>query len=246
MTTKARPLIGASSACGNDWDTIDWKTAEKHVRRLQTRIAKAAKLGKIAKVKALQWILTHSWYAKLLAVRRVTQNKGSKTAGIDNVIWNTSKKKISAVFSLKRRGYKTQPLRRIYIPKKDGRKRPLSIPVMNCRAQQALYLQALEPVVEMNANRNSYGFRPKRSTADAIQHCHRIVGRKGSPEWIFEGDIKSCFDKISHSWLKKNIIMDTSILSKWLEAGYVEKGMHHQSTEGTPQGGIISPTLLQL
>lgn len=120
---------GASSACTN-WATIDWEQVEKHVKRLQVRIAKAIRDGKRGKAKALQWLLTHSHHAKLLAVRRVTQNKGSKTPGVDGVIWDTNKKKSDAVKTLKRRGYKPQPLRRIYIPKRNNQKRPLGIPTV--------------------------------------------------------------------------------------------------------------------
>ena len=124
------------------------------------RIAKAVKEGKHGKVKSLQWILTHSYYAKLLAVRRVTTNKGKRTPGVDGIIWSTPRQKMEAANSLRRHGYRAQPLRRIYIPKKHGKKlRPLSIPVMYCRAMQALYKLALDPIAETLADPNSYGFR---------------------------------------------------------------------------------------
>src|SRR5262249_35006172 len=155
-------------------------TIQAHVRRLQMRIAKATREGRHGKVKALQWLLTHSFYAKLLAVKRVVQNKRGKTPGINNVVWRTAKKKMKAALSLRRKGYQTQPLKRIYIPKRDGSQRPLSIPAMKCRAMQALYLLALEPVVESKADRNAYGFRPKRSAADAIEQCFKVLAKKGS------------------------------------------------------------------
>lgn len=167
---------GASSALPK-WDAINWQAAEKHVLRLQMRIAKATREGKHGKAKALQWILTHSLYAKLLAVKRVSQNKGSKTPGVDGIIWNTDKKKITAIKLLKRRGYQPQPLRRIYIPKKNGKQRPLGIPCMVDKAQQALHLLALEPISETVADTNAYGFRPKRSTADAIKQCFNSLCR---------------------------------------------------------------------
>jgi RNA-directed DNA polymerase len=209
------------------------------------RIAKAIREGKRGKAKALQWLLTHSHHAKLLAVRRVTQNKGSKTPGVDGVIWDSNKKKSDAVKTLKRRGYKPQPLRRIYIPKKKG-KRPLGIPCLIDRAQQALHLLGLEPISETLADKNSYGFRPRRSVADAIEQCFVATSRKHSPQWLLEGDIKSCFDRISHEWLVENIPMDTAILKSWLSSGFIEKSVFYRTDAGTPQGGVISPTLMLL
>jgi RNA-directed DNA polymerase len=171
MTTAEVPLIGASSS-SEIWNSINWETVETEVYRLQIRIAKAIGEGRHGKVKALQWILTHSFHAKLLAVKRVVQNQGGKTPGVDKVIWKTPQQKMEAAQSLTRKDYKTQPLKRIYIPKKDGRQRPLSIPTMKCRAMQALHLLALEPIAEFYADKNSYGFRPKRSAADAIGACY--------------------------------------------------------------------------
>ena len=117
---------------------------------------------------------------------------------------------------------------------------------MKCRAMQALHLLALDPVAEFCADKNSYGFRPKRSAADAIQACHISLARKGSAQWIFEVDIKSCFDRISHDWLRTNIPMDKEILGKWLSAAYMDQGVFHQTELGTPQGGLASPALLVL
>jgi len=167
----------------------------------------------------LQWLLTHSFSAKLLAVRRVVRNRGRKTAGVDGVIWTTSRQKLQAARSLQRRGYRPQPLRRLYVPKKNGKRRPLGIPTQRDRAMQALYLQALEPVAETQADRNAYGFRPKRSTADAIGQCFIVLSRKRSPQWILEGDIKACFDRISHSWLLDHSPVDKYIPRKWLAVG---------------------------
>ena len=247
MTEINSLLSGAPDSGNSAWQSIHWKQAKVHVRRLQMRIAKAFREGKLGKVKALQWLLTHSYYAKLLAVKRVTSNKGAKTPGIDNIVWRTPKQKMQAALSLKRRGYKAQPLRRIYIPKKQqGRYRPLSIPVMHCRAQQALHLLALEPISETMADKNSYGFRPLRSTADALGQCFLALCRQHSPEYILEGDIKSCFDTISHQWLLKHATMDKMMLQKWLSAGYIEKDQLCVTEQGTPQGGIISPTLLNI
>ena len=120
--------------------------------------------------------------------------------------------------------------------------RPLGIPTMKDRAQQALHLLALDPVVETTADNNSYGFRQQRSCADAMEQCFKILSRP-NPQWILEGDIKSCFDRISHDWLLAHVAMDRAILQKWLKSGYMEKHVLHETTDGTPQGGIISPAL---
>jgi len=245
MTTGAVPPIGASSS-GFTWAAVDWQTMEQHVRRLQMRIAKATREGRWGKVKALQWLLTHSFSAKLLAVRRVVRNRGRDTAGVDGITWTTSRQKLQAARSLHRRGYRPQPLRRHYVPKKSGKWRPLGIPTQGDRAMQALYLLALEPIADSQADRNSYGFRPKRSTADAMGQCFNVLSRKHSAPWILEGDIRACFDEISHSWLISHIPLDPTILRKWLAAGYMEEGILHPTESGTPQGGIVSPALANM
>ena len=228
------------------WDAIHWPSVHDQVRRLQVRIAKAAGEGDFGKVKALQWILTHSWHAKLWAVRRVTTNKGAKTPGVDGVSWRTGKKKIAAALALKRLGYIPQPLRRIYIPKPNGKLRPLGIPTMHDRAMQALYALALEPVAEVLADKNSYGFRQRRSTADAVSQLFIVLGKTCSAQWVLDADIKACFDRISHDWLIANIPIDTKTLRAWLKAGYVDQNTFHHTDAGTPQGWIISPILANM
>jgi RNA-directed DNA polymerase len=177
-------------------------------------------------------------------VKRVTENRGGKTPGVDRTVWRTTKQKMEAVLSLKKRGYRTKPLKRIYIGKKNKKLRPLSIPTMKCRGMQALHLLALEPVVEMIADKNSYGFRSKRSTADAIEQGFKCLAKEKSAEYVLEGDIENCFNNIDHSWLLNNIVMDKSILKKWLEAGYIYKGKFHNTFQGTSQGSPISPIIL--
>jgi len=158
------------------------------------RIVKAQQEGRNGKVKALQWLLTHSFSAKLLAIKRVTSNKGKDTPGIDRILWLSDKDKLEGAKTLSRRGYKAEPLRRVYIPKKNStKKRPLGIPVMIDRAQQALYLMALDPVAETICDSSSYGFRRGRSTADAMEDVFNTLSRKKSAQWILEGDIKGCF-----------------------------------------------------
>lgn len=229
-----------------DWSSIDWPSTYRAVERLQVRIAKAVREERWGKVRSLQRILVRSLPARRLAVRRVTTNKGKRTSGIDGVLWNTPRKKMQAVENLKKRGYRPRPLRRIYIPKRNGRKRPLSIPCMLDRAMQTLYLLALEPVAEQKADPNSYGFRKARSIQDAHQQCFIVLARKASAVWIFDADIKACFDKISHQWLLDNIPMDKSMLRKWLKVGYFEGKMFHSTEEGTPQGGSLSPVLANM
>jgi len=237
---------GAPIDDADKWSFIGWKEARRQVRRLQVRIAKAVKENKWNKVKTLQFLITNSFYAKLLAVKRVTSNKGKKTPGVDGVLWKGARAKWRAACSLRRRGYRPQPLRRIYIPKKNGKKRPLSIPTIMDRAQQALYKLALAPVAETTADGNSYGFRESRSCADAIQAAFNALSKPNSATWVFEGDITGCYDNISKGWILDNIPMDKVVLRKWLEAGYVENGITYPTRKGVPQGGIISPTLTNM
>lgn len=244
MTAASNLATGASFAL--KWEGIQWDVVTREVKRLQVRIAKAIKEGRHNKAKALQRLLTCSFFAKLLAVKRVVSNTGGNTPGVDGEVWKSSCQKWRAALSLKRFGYQTKPLRRVYIPKANGKLRPLSIPVMKCRAMQALHKLALEPISESVADPNSYGFRPKRSCADAIGQCFISLAKRQNAQWILEGDIQSCFDEISHPWLLEHICMDKGMLKKWLKAGYVEKGTIHRTERGTPQGGIISPTLLVL
>jgi RNA-directed DNA polymerase len=244
--TAGRKTADASSDPSSDWEAIDWKNVGREVKRLQDRIAKAVREDNWRKVKALQWLLTRSFHAKLLVVKRVASNKGKRTPGVDGKRWNTPRQKWEAAQDLQRRGYKPQPLWRIYIPKKNGKKRALSIPVMKDRAMQALYKLALDPIAETMADPNSYGFRVYRSCADAIQQCFISLAKSYSATWILEGDIKACFDGISHEWLLANVPMDQGVLRKWLKAGYVEGRKLYPTEAGTPQGGIISPVLANL
>jgi len=226
-----------------DWTGIDWPKATQHVRRLQARIVKAMQEGRWNKVKILQRLLTHSFSGKALAVKRVTENQGKRTPGVDRVIWSNPETKSNAVLFLKSKGYRPKPLRRVYIPKKNGKRRPLGIPTMKDRAMQALYKLSLEPIAETLADRNSYGFRPGRSTADAAEQCFTILAKRNSPKWVLEVDIKGFFDNISHDWILKNLPIDKGILRKWLKAGFMEKGRLFPTEAGTPQGGIISPVM---
>lgn len=234
----------ASPDCFEHWHAINWRKCHEVVRKMQARIVKATQEGRWRKVKSLQWLLTHSYSAKALAVKRVTENQGKKTAGVDGVTWKTPEAKLTAVLSLKRCGYKPSPLKRVYIPKTNGKQRPLGIPTMKDRAMQALHLQALEPVAETLADGHSYGFRPERSTADALEQCFRALARSDAAQWVLEGDIKGCFDNISHQWMLDHVQTDKVILRKWLKAGFIYQRELFVTDAGTPQGGIISPTLM--
>jgi RNA-directed DNA polymerase len=241
-----KPTMCAASDPGKQWEQINWSQCELKVRRLQARIVKATQEGRYGKVKALQWLLTHSLHGRALAVKRVTHNKGKSTPGVDGVIWSTPASRYKAIDTLRRRGYQPQPLRRVYIPKANGKLRPLGIPTMKDRAMQALYLLALLSVAETTADPNSYGFRPKRSTADAISQCFIVLSHKTSAQWVLEGDIRGCFDNISHAWMLDHISTDKEVLRKWLKAGFMENRTLFPTEAGTPQGGIISPTAANL
>ena len=248
-TTEAKTSERLSDAkkLSLKWKSIDWRKAEKEVNRLQTRIVKATQQKDWHTVKRLQYLITHSFYAKALAVRRVTTNKGKKTPGVDKQLWNTPAEKMRAVLSLTDKGYKAKPLRRVYIEKKGKKaKRPLGIPTMYDRAMQALYAIALEPVAETTADTKSFGFRKERSAQDACEYIFTALSRKYSPKWVLEGDIKGCFDNISHEWLLDNIPMDKSVLKQFLKAGFIFKGELFPTEDGTPQGGIISPMLANM
>jgi len=244
MKTKAQKADAVSSGkLEVSWHQINWSEAHQHVRRLQLRIAEATREGKTRRVKSLQRLLTHSFYAKAIAVKRATENRGKATPGVDGQTWSTPEAKFKGILSLKRRGYNPLPLRRTYKPKSNGKMRPLGIPTMKDRAMQALHKLALEPIAETLADGNSYGFRPERSCADAMLQTYIALGKSTSAQWILEGDIKSCFDEISHDWLMNNIPMDRVILRKWLKAGYIDRNKLFPTVAGTPQGAIISPTL---
>ena len=245
--TAVATLAGAPNCVEVDWNAIDWQAVTQNVRRLQARIVKAVKEGRWGKAKALQRLLTHSFSGKALAVRRVTENRGKRTPGVDGEIWDTPRKKGQAIGRLSQRGYRAQPLRRLYIPKKDGkRKRPLGIPTMLDRGMQALYKLALEPIAETTGDPNSYGVRRERSAAAAIAQCFLCLRQKTSPRVVYEGDIRGCFDHISHEWLMEHIPMEKRILRQWLKAGYIDRNVYNDTWEGTPQGGIISPVLANM
>jgi RNA-directed DNA polymerase len=234
-------IDSASSDVFMEWAAIDWRRVQKNVRVMQIRLTKATQEGNWRRVKSLQRWLTRSFSAKALAVKRVTENQGKRTAGVDQQLWDTPLQKFAAIAQLEKRRYRPLPLRRVYIPKANGKERPLGIPTMKDRAMQALHLLALDPVLETVSDPNSYGFRKNRSTADAMSQIFLQTCRKASAQWVLDADIEGFFDNINHDWLIDNVRMDKTILRKWLKSGVVDRAQLLATTAGTPQGGIISP-----
>lgn len=225
------------------WKTIDWKRVNKFVNNLQSRIASAAKNGNWKTVTKLSRLLTRSFYAKLFSVRKITTNKGSRTPGIDGIIWSSSADKMRSALKLTNKAYRAKPLTRKYIRKKNGKLRPLSIPTMYDRAMQTLHSLVLSPIESATGDKTSFGFKPYRSTKDAYAYLHICLSKKNAPEWIVEGDIKACFDEINHSWILDNTPMNKRILKEFLKAGYVENFHLFPTEKGTPQGGPVSPII---
>ncbi|WP_366514290.1 group II intron reverse transcriptase/maturase [Moorena sp. SIO3I6] len=232
----------------SEWNKVNWRKLEITVFKLQKRIYQASERGDVRVVRRLQKTLMKSWSAKMLAVRKVTQqNKGKKTAGIDGRKALTGKQRLKLAENL--RVYKRpQPTRRVWI-EKPGRKekRPLGIPTIYDRALQALTKQALEPEWEARFETNSYGFRLGRSCHDAIEAIFDSIAKK--PKWVLDADISKCFDKINHKKLltKLNTFPTMKRLIKgWLKAGVIDEGTLSSTNEGTPQGGIISPLLANI
>lgn len=243
--SAAATLAGAAPGEVTTWHAIPWRRVWHTVRRLQARIVKATQEGRWGKVKALVYLLTHSFSGRAAAILRVTTNPGATTPGVDGDIWDTPESKTAAFQRLCSRGYHAQPLRRVYIPKSSdpAKLRPLGIPTVTDRAMQALHLLGLDPILETTADPNSYGFRRERACADALEQVFVVLSQRRCAAWILEGDIKSCFDRISHSWLETHVPMNRVVLRQWLKAGFLERNTLFATTEGTPQGGIASPAL---
>ena len=236
-----------NDALAYQWKSLPLKQAKEYVNRLQTRIAKAVQQRKYRLAKRLQYLLTHSFFAKVLAVKTVTENKGKDTPGIDGELWLNPEQKMKAAHQLSSKQYRSKPLKRVFIPKPGSDKmRPLSIPTTNDRTMQALYAMALQPWAETAADRTSFGFRKGRSAQDACVYAFTCLSQKNRAEWIIEGDIHGCFDNISHEWLMKNIPLDKKILNQFLRSGFVHENTLFPTESGVPQGGLISPILANM
>jgi RNA-directed DNA polymerase len=229
------------------WRDIQWKRVERWVFKLQKRIYQASRRGDVRTIRGLQKLLMKSQAAKLLAVRRVTDNTGKKTAGVDGLKSLTPKQRFELVNELKM-GSKVKPTRRVWIPKPGTEeKRPLGISTMKDRAVQALVKLALEPEWEAVFEPNSYGFRPGRSCPDAIEAIFNAIRFK--PKYVLDADLAKCFDKIDHERLleKLNTFPTLRIqIRAWLKAGVMEGRQLFHTSEGTPQGGVISPLLANI
>ena len=234
-----------------DWDTINWYSVEKYVDKQQKRIYEAEVNKDKRKVRNIQRMLTNSRAVLLLAVRRVTEiNKGRNTPGPDGFLAKTSKEKGELVDRLSKKNiynYIPSPTRRIYIPKKNGKKRPLSIPSITDRIYQEIIRIILEPQMEARFEPTSYGFRPKRGVYDAIERIFlNIKGNKWC--WVFEGDFEGCFDNLSHDFILKQLKGFTlkGVVERILKAGYLDNNVFNETIKGTPQGGLLSPLLANI
>lgn len=251
MKDRTKYGIGAEGQ-SQEWSLMPWDFIERSIRKLRRRIFRATREQKWNRVRSLMKLMLRSYFNLLVSVRRVAQlNKGKKTAGVDGEVALTPKARMALVRSMGRYTlWMAKPTRRIYIPKagKPGQERPLGIPTLRNRVAQAIVKNALEPSWEARFDPDSYGFRPGRSIHDAIEQCWYFLRGKSRRPWILDADLKSAFDKISHDHILEAVgsVPGRELLRAWLKAGYVEADFFHETKSGAPQGGIISPLLLNI
>jgi RNA-directed DNA polymerase len=245
-------LVNGPEDDGLDWDRVDWGQAEEHVRRLRRRIFAASQAGDLARVRSLQKLMLRSRSNALVSVRRVTEiNAGRRTAGVDGKVVLLAQDKADLADWVQRRAaaWSPRPVRRVYVPKSNGRRRPLGIPVIADRALQALAAAALEPEWEARFEPKSYGFRPGRGCHDAIVAIHTTASRKDARRlWVLDADLEAAFDRLSHDHILASLgtFPARGLVRRWLEAGVIEDGRFAPTGEGTPQGGVISPCLMNV
>jgi len=228
---------------------IDWKHCNDAVYRLQSAIAKAWQTNDFARVRNLQDTLVRSFAARALAVKKVRTNPGGKIPGVDGVVWDRDDHLMGAIAKLRDLSdYAPMPVKRVYIPKAKGGRRPLGIPTMYDRAVQTLFALALLPVAESTADSRSYAYRPYKSAHDAAMYLKLVLGATYSKRWVLEADIEKFFDTLSHAWLLEHIPMPRKILEKFLKAGFMESPRQtvHGTPMGTPQGGALSPIIANM
>jgi RNA-directed DNA polymerase len=233
-----------------EWQAIPWRKAFRLVRNLRQRIFRASSKGEHKKVRSLQKLMLRSYSNILLSVRRVTQvNKGKNTPGVDKMVVKTPSARGQLTDQLSTfTPWQAKPARRVYIPKSNGKQRPLGIPVVIDRCLQAMVKNALEPEWEAKFEGSSYGFRPGRSCHDAIERIFKFACANKRKKWVLDADIKGAFDNINQAFLLNMLGQFSSreLIKQWLKAGYVEAGHLHSTQTGTPQGGVISPLLLNI
>lgn len=235
-----------------DWQQVGWLQVEDDVRRLRQRIFTATKAGDLAKVRNLQKLMLRSRANALHAVRRVAElNTGRMTAGVDGrtALFPDVKAELADWVQNRSEPWKPKPVKRVFIPKSNGRRRPLGIPVIADRALQALTVNALEPEWEARFEPKSYGFRPGRGCHDAIEAIyHTVVGRNPRRRWILDADLTAAFDRIDHDHLMSMLgtFPARGRIEQWLKAGVLERGQLTPTKEGTPQGGVISPVMMNV
>lgn len=241
---------GAGGRPKTDWNAIDWRKVHRSVSNLRRRIFRASKEGDHRKARSLQKLVLRSYANALLSVRRVTQiNAGRNTPGVDMLVVKTPKARSELVDHIRSyQPWKARPARRVYIPKANGKMRPLGIPTVIDRVMQAIVKNALEPYWEARFEPASYGFRPGRGCHDAIAKIFSIARPNKRKKWVLDADIEGAFDSISHERVLEAIgpFPARELIRRWLKAGYVEMGTLHQSEAGVPQGGVISPLLMNI